>query len=111
MLLIQDVKILTGEGYLSRYESINRAMSFDVPRGILPPAFYDCMLQYLQWAGLSRETHFHCGANSGSKFERYDAQLQICVIKFEPSKREWVFIHRVQLEYLDGLAAIGDVFV
>lgn len=51
----------------------------------------------MQWVGLSRETHIHCGANSGSSFG----------VRFELATCKFVFIHT---QYLDWLAAIGDVF-
>lgn len=51
----------------------------------------------MRWVGLSRETHIHCGANSGSSFG----------VRFELATCKLVFLHT---QYLDWLAAIGDVF-
>lgn len=58
-------------------------LSFDVPRGRQLAQFvlglYDYKTWYMQWVGLSRETHIHCGANSGSSF---GVRFELATCKF-----------------------------
>lgn len=74
-------------------------LSFDVPRGSLPNLYSAFMITILGiCSGLDcLGKHIHCGANSGSSFR----------VRFELATCKFVFIHT---QYLDWLAAIGDVF-
>lgn len=44
---------------------------------------YEYNTWYMQWVGLSRETHIYCGANSGSSFG----------VRFELATCKFAFIH------------------